>query len=581
MRVRPSTGEWVEDPGGADYARAAAAALGRGDHREALELAVAAFCVDPVPAHERMVDRVIDETPRALESLRPPRDRATFYGALAGYARALARRGRVAEASALLIEAVAACPDSPVLAWADRWTISRADAQKVASDELAARLVELERAAAATDISGPVAENLERAERVGERVARWQLSPRLDAARSRILRRLGRWDDAVRLLESSPAPRWELAVERAAICADQGDDSGRVHFLTTASALRPEEVGTWIDLGEARLACGAIDQAAAAFAKARDLDSGASLSTGLHAYARALAGGRPLRAPEILEDAIARAGEEDRRLLLPYALDLDAYERVLVDPVDPLLAVLRSFAAHAASGTEREIVVRARSLGPLAPSARLAFHAIRESHRRDATLEVRSERAEGSFGPLFDARGIPLPERPTAPVERAISAVASSPFEWGSWVRRAREAATTLDAPVDAIIAGIAHPAPAPSEEDLPRQVHRYQIAAALVAAASDPTRATEAMFSIAGAIDDWSSIAALLALRMLADDDLAIERALDALVLSRAEALPIRDAPLPLDTYGMLRVGPVLRPELLRLRAARVRERRSARTAR
>lgn len=563
MRETRAGERWIEDPTAHDYARACEAALARRSHREALELGVAAYCLSSDPAHLRLVDRAIDEAPRPLVTLKPVRDAEVFYGALAGYARALARHRRFAEAAELLVEAVSAQPDTPLFAWCEAWPMRKRDAEKVRAEPFAARLLDFEAAARRRTNDASVAKNLARAARLAGRVAAQRPdAPALAILGSRLLRAAGHLDDAERALAPLTSGSWVEAVERAAVAAARGDYEGRVTWLSRAVEASPTNASTWTDLAEAQLAAGSLEHAVRAFERALEVSPASAPARAGLAYALSLAAAAPFEEESTTEPAhTGGLAAEEKTAIDSYFLDLAAYVQTLVDPLDPVVGVLRAFAEREIRGEPRTVKVRVRADFPVGPTARRAFDAVRRRKAVSAELDVACEHGPVDFGPLFGDRGAPVVEPPGEPARALVEAIVATPFEWRAWTELARTAGSRSS---HELAAAIAHPFVPGHEADVPGAIHARQIAAALLAAFA-PDRDLDLLRACARARGDWCSIAALLALRAVADHDPAFEAGLFDLARS---LVPAPSEPLPPFARALCRVGPPAEPAFVRLRA-------------
>ena len=498
-----SQGPFIEDPTDEDYANAARAALSAKDTPLALEQAAAAASLRPLhTAHIELLDEAIAATKGPLQAL-ALKPAGTFFGLVAARARALARLHRVGEAVDCLFQAATFSPQTPFLPWAVPWVAHARDARSVDPRALAVAILRLIEA-------GGLATNLEAAEVVAARVqaAAGDADGVLAVARSRILRALGRPDEALALLAG--CTDWGSLVERGAVHRERNELEERIRCFEEASVRRPDDVATRLDLADAYLDDARLDDAASAYATALSLEPSQAWATSSLAYLRFLASGQAM--------ALSAGADMRGRALL---LDAATYLTRLCDPLDPVVRVLRSVEQAPAGPAGRPLRVRVRAERPLAPTARSAFDLLLSRLRRQGALEVTQEAArEARPGPLWRleaGRYVPAVPRPSDDVLASIATLAATPFDWHAW-RKA--AATQSPGTADELLAAMVH-LPAPVEgADVVQHVHAFQIAAGLRVALGPWTAGArmEALSGLLAGVDDWTSIAAWLALRALAD---------------------------------------------------------------
>ncbi len=499
-----SQGPFIEDPTDEDYANAARAALAAKDHRLALEQAAAAASLRPLhEPHVKLLDEVIAATKGPLQvlELKPG---GTFFGLVAARARALARLDRTGEALDCLFKATAFSPKTPFLPWGVPWVAHAREARRVTPQALALSIVELVQAGAAVV-------NLEAAEAIAAKVAATagDGDGALVVARSRILRALGRHDEALALLDARTD--WGSVVERGAVHRDRNETEARVRCFEEARAIRPDDVATLLDLGDAYLDDARLEDAAGAYEKALLLHPSDSWAKTSLAYVRSLASGEPMSPPTT---------DDPRELALFF--DAGTCVTRLSDPIDPVVRVIRSVALNPPGG-ERPIRVRIRAERPLAPSACMAFDLLLARLGREGSLEVIHEGpGEPRPGPLWKleaGRAVPVLPPPSPEVVARIGAVAATPFSWATWC-----AAVTADSPgsIEELLSAAVHVPPPPEERDVVQHVFGFQVAAILGIAFGPWEVATrlEALLPLIEGADDWTAAAAWLALRALAEVD-------------------------------------------------------------
>ena len=549
----PPHGEFIEDPTDEDYAAAARAALSAKNHPLALEQAAAAASLRPLhEPHVRLLDEAIAATKGPLQALELKAG-GTFFGMVAARGRALARLNRTGEALDCLFQAATFAPTTPFVLWGVPWVAHAREARKVDARQLALRIVELVQAGASP-------QNLAAAEAIAEKVQAAASSEEgaLRVARSRIFRALGRPDEALTLLEGRRD--WASIVERGAVHRDRHDLGERVRCFEEASEVRPDEVATLLDLGDAYLDDARLADASRVYERVLSIEPPQAWARASLAYTRFLASGERMT-----------AGDDDRSRAL--AADADAYVTRLSDPIDGVVRVLRSVARAPAQPSQPRIRVRVRAERPLAPSARLAFDMILARLGKEGALDVTREgNAPERPGPLWrmEAGGYVLAAaRPDEAVMASVAAIASTPFGWDAW-----KSAAALAGPegIDELVAAMAYvPAP-PDDRDVARHVHAFQTAAALrVAMGPFPADVRlEVLLRLADGVDDWSAAASWIALRALAEATPELRPAVEARART---ALPVAGEPLAPMSRALAVTGCELaagddRAPYLRLRA-------------
>lgn len=567
--------EFVDDPTDEDYARAAREALRDKNLRLAMEQVAAAIALRPHhEPHLRLLDDVARAAPGPLVLVELPRVGA-FYGMLAARARVLARVDRIEEAVDAALQAATFEPSASFVSWAIEWVKRPKSARAIDPVSLASRVVALTRAVSSRGVldRGSTA-NLEAALAVATAVAaQHPPSVELTVARSRALRMLGRYDEAKAQLGSfKEDSRWEIAVEWAGIHRDLGDVGARIEWLHRAREARPSETTTHLDLGDAHLDDGALTDAAASYDQALALDPSSGFATLGAAYARALADGSTAIGVRL---GGQRSPSQDERARAIDA-DLSAYATRLADPIDPVIAVIRSTAARAASsGDGAPLRVRARADRPLAPSARVAFAFVLAEARREGTLRIDHDETPARFGPLWRddlSRAEPAHASPPPSVIERAREIAQIPFDLQVWSDRALSLAASATDEESATFERAAAFVPAPpSGMDAVRWTHGFQVAAMLLCAgAKAPADVRLArLTALSAGQDDWTSAAALVGLRALARTDPALSKAILDVV---TPLVPARDAPLAPGSLALALLGADLaegpaRRDFLRLR--------------
>lgn len=520
-------GPFIENPTDEDYADAARAALSAKDYKLALQQAAAAASLRPLhEPHVKLLDEAIAATKGPLQALEL-KPEGTFFGIVAARARALARLDRTREALDCLFQATTFTPRTPFLGWGVPWVAHARDARRVDPKVLALAIVQLVQA-------GTAVANLEAADAIAAKVAvaAGDGEGALVVARSRVLRALGRHEEALALLAGRSD--WGSVVERAAVHRDRNELEERVRCFEEARALRPDDVATVLDLGDAYLDDARLEDAAGAYEKALVLEPSQPWAKASLAYVRFLTSGESMASP---------SDDDDRALAL--FIDAGAYVTRLSDPIDPVVSVLRSIARAPAGPEDRPVRVRVRTERPLAPSARMAFDLLLARLGREGALEVvHDSAAEARPGPLWrldGSRYVPSGPRPSDDVMASIAAIAGTPFEWSVW---RTTCATPGPGTAEELLTAMAH-VPTPSgDSDVVQYVHAFQVAAAMrVALGPWPVETRlDALRGLLEGVGDWTSAAAWLGLRAMADTVAELRPTLE----QRARAMvPAADDPL------------------------------------
>lgn len=527
---------FVENPTDADYARAAREAMRRKNAPLAIEQVTAALAMRPAhEPHLRLLDEILAKFGRPLLLLKLPAEGA-FFGTCAARGHALAKLGRFDEAVDALFAATVFSPETPFLPWIERWLDEPKACRVIAIGTVVRGVTSLTNPPAA----GPGAEaNLTAALALTERLSDQHPGDEdLATARSRLLRALDRVGEALEVLESSgELETWGGLVELAAVHGRLGDPRSRRRALERAAALRPGEASTYVDLGDDDLDQGDLERARDHYQRATELDPTRWWPRVASAYASAVVDGRDMVDLQGVPAELAARTE-----LL--ASDAQIVHSRLPDPLDPLVAVIRSVAASMPDDDGR-LVVRVRADRPRAPSAALAFSALMARRGREGELVVQHEPNSEKFGPLWTAMGDRALGEPSPEWRKAVSQLAQQPYRWSHWCGRAESVAAAAEVSMlDDIRATMVWPEACPAPVDAVHWIHAQQVAATLLLA-SAPVPATlrlEALVGLLEATDDWVGAAAALGLARLAEREPEVE----AVVVEALRAsVPSDDEPL------------------------------------
>jgi hypothetical protein len=211
----------------------------------------------------------------------------------------------------------------------------------------------------------------------------------------------------------------------------------------------------------------------------------------------------------------------------------------LPEPQEASLGLVRTMDEYWRAGKPLE--VHAMALSSLeAPSVYLAFDLALSRQGGDGELlidvqsipqpDVRYPRAALEFQ-LWRYKGTRPVVAVSAPSQRildAVAAIASRPYHLKTWLTEAAAVALQFGpGKVLDILAAMVHPTPLPRKFTPWEWVQRIQIAAALLVAKVEPgwhgSRRRQGLFDVCNGPLDWTTVAGILALATLAQDEPAI----------------------------------------------------------
>ncbi|HYQ44228.1 MAG TPA: tetratricopeptide repeat protein [Polyangiaceae bacterium] len=531
----------VDRPTSADYAVAARFALERKRLPRAIEQISAALALEPLnPEHLRLLTAILEASRAPLELLRLGGD--TFFGLIAVRGYALARAGQWSEALKALTAAVLFRPDTPFLVWTTRWLDDERAMRRLNQEDVASLLTQFSAAARRFPNARGTGQNLDAALALAERVTRVQSAHRsLAYARSRLLKTLGETEHAIQVLNElgqEEQTSIEYALERANLAHDQGKRAERLTWLTQAAGENPELQSTWFELGDAQLELGALAEALGSYEKGLALGP-SERGQATKDYLRWLLFGDG----ELLSRSAAESDAHRRRL----QEDALGYDQLILDPLDPLVRVIRGTLMRAESlPVEQRIRLRVQAERPLSPSAELAFQHGLASLGRVGELEVEHAPARQRLAGIWERRGgklVPLHQPLSDEVMSRFSEAALRPFSWTVFMAGGNELALLATDPVE-FLGVVGHPPAVPRGADGVEWVCRVELLAAFaIAMHSAPWSERERLLVPMASSDDWISVAGVLALVVAAERDPS--RRSD--VLRELEALiPVEGAELP-----------------------------------
>lgn len=515
----------LEDPSAEDFARAARWALQSEDWALAIQQISAALTFGPEDRnHLALLDAILARSKQSARLVELPPD-GVFWGLCAVHARWLAHHGDLDGALAALFEVVAFEPSAHYLSWGVTWTASTKARRGILPMTIARGLVKLTESVRAKCESPNRLEhanlerfssNLESGLLIAERTQlKHPTHDDLRVARSRAWRLLGRWAEAERCIEAGSKKSWGVVVERAAIAAARGDASARSHWLRRAAELRPDSPETHCDLARALLDEGRLSEAVCRFEQALSLEGCPRDGALLAVYARALQGRQTL-----LPSDFPQGASPSRIQAL--CRDLHAYVTRLPDPIDPLIAVVRSATSRAASTQgSAPIRVRVTSERPACASLELAFRHSVSRVGKSVQLETLCTARDNPTSVLLTAPFAEpnhLPRHDSdATLRGIVASLARSPFRWQSWCDNAAARGARTESSIWLQLSTT----PADDETlEAVQWVHAYQIAGALLAAhaGNDVELRFSDLRRTALHSTDWMSAAAVVGLRALAE---------------------------------------------------------------
>src|SRR5262249_7502608 len=208
----------------------------------------------------------------------------------------------------------------------------------------------------------------------------------------------------------------------------------------------------------------------------------------------------------------------------------------LPEPAEASLGVVRMMVAKWHEG--RDVLVDSISITWLeAPSVHLAYDLQMARERRDGKLTIEVQQIAGPdvrrprvpvVHQLWRYRGTEPVKALTAPpewAEESVARIASEPYHLKTWLRMAGDVAPAIGPTrVRDFLAVMVHPPSAPQDLTPWAWVQRVQIAAAMLVAKLERSWKgsvrRQALFDVANGPLDWTTVAAILTLSVLADDE-------------------------------------------------------------
>lgn len=403
------------EPTEADYARATQRALERGDTHLALEQIAGALSFRPqAPELLALLDVALSRSRDPLALL--PHEGSTFFGVGAVRAAALARTGQLSRAIVQLLDVVTFRPTAPYLPWIDGWRAR--GLRGVAVDVVAAAVARFH---AAIDREGRVApENLFATIGLLEELRKERPKASADLLRLEVIscRLAGDLDRAEALVDQAldARPSATLLFERGENLRWRGDVAGAEALLRRASEMAPNDLELTLDLAEARIRAGLLDDAIASYGALRS-------SPHRETAEIALRGISALRTPS--DDALRAEVLAGSRLPLELEVALRIGRTLLPPWNDPLAesldAMLEDLRARRPAGVVR---LRVELDRPIPTSAQVLFATAAKDFGVTATLGETSESTVEA-----------PPEPPDGPTVEQVEALLSQPLDLDAWAR--------------------------------------------------------------------------------------------------------------------------------------------------
>lgn len=352
------------------------------------------------------------------------------------------------------------------------------------------------------------------------------------------LRLLGRHDEAIAAAEKAvalePGLRTLVSLSGALKAAGQSERVARI--CRQALAASPDEAtatSLQLDLGDALLELGKLDEALAAYRKVLAQEPKHSWAFPSACFVRVL-----LDDDDAFLDKLVDSAEKEspraRTLLARLKRERRDWETYLPHRRDALVDALATSVADLEKKKSRKLAIALQSTFPSAPSIRLVPPLLAPRFEK---VDVRFLPPEESGEPdprqprgtvpialwrFLGDEASPAVDSPPAPVAAALARIAAEPYALDTWWSRAGELAREVGpAGASALLASMVHPSPAPSKIQAWNWVFRLQVAAAFALAQVDAgwegSERRKALVSLALGPVDWTGEAALVALAEIA----------------------------------------------------------------
>jgi len=500
-------------PSADDDYRLARKALLAGDHAHAAKHIAGALSTDPLRRDWLLcLDQIVADAAEPADLI--PQTRGMWFGEAAVRARILWICGKKDEALGLIVQVAGVAPEARYLAWAAEWAAHRASqidlefALRLAHT-LAGFLAALIKLPIPLPADHPIRESTSDALEFLDELARAHPAPAIWGLRSQLLRRLGRFDDAIAAASDAreSAPSRNSEVHLALALRDGGRPAEALDAYRRALVHEPGDASVHLDMGDLLLDQRRWDEAAAHYREARALDPGNEWAEPSLLYAGLRAGSLEGRARlEKLAPRNPRAAWALRELepKMPYINWLPRPDDAIVNGVRAMLAksppnpIVRS----ASSSLEAPSAILAARVAQGAPFE-IEFSSIPEPDARRPSRPVQwlLWRYEGNTA-------IPNLPPPPSPVLSEVETLANTAFRIAEWISGGPPRAA-----IEELLGSMVHPPPPPSRSGAPEWIFRAQIASACLVARAD----WRVLLDVLAGPMDWTVGAAAIVLAQVA----------------------------------------------------------------
>jgi tetratricopeptide (TPR) repeat protein len=475
-----------------------------------------------------------------------PRKEKNYFAEEAVRAFIWARKGQLDEAIDLLLQVVQAKPEVNYLeAWALDW-LENSDIPGSVSQQTFTKLLALalNRFPESRWLREEQRHQLERyADMALALPAEWQESPVLQMVIAGILRKSGRFDEALKIARKGveATPGWHAFVAEGLALRERGDYDLAAESFQNALLFNPEDLSARLEAADGYLTHRAWDDALAWYGQVLEKDSAHVWALPSAYYCCWQATGDQAQHERLIELAKADPPNQRALQLLQCA---KPYVDYLPAPADAIANVLRKVTKKfreqpPAEGDSFKITVSHLE----SPSATLAIH---EQFRAlgcelSVTIVVKQIAQPDPRVPcrpisqtLWKYNGTnaePAMDKPSPSIVQLVTELASKPYDYERNCREAEQLANGLSAEqVPQLLATMIHPPAVPKGRDALQWLPRVQLAAAQIIAHIgsgwlDSAR-REGLFSALLGPRDWTTSAAIIALTQLArvDKNIAVD---------------------------------------------------------
>lgn len=547
-------------------ARIAQQALAQGDLVHAVHHIGCALSVRPLhPEWLGFLDHVLRRVPDPLSLAEVDEEGETSFVTAATRAYAFSVKGQWVDALHMVAQVVGSRPDVAYLGWAERWLTYPNVLASIPFDDLmgafAIRLVrDLPRLENPTD---PVGENLRAAERIFAHVRSVHPGRGFSwYASSSIARKLGKFPEAVDLSRQGAVvePSFMTAIGHANALRESGRIEEAIAAMHEARRHDPDDVTTWLDVGDMRMDQQRWADAAQAYAEVVKKEPNHPFGAAYLHYTRFKATGNPAEREALLAFRDRRADEPRVVGLAREVQPLDAFVTFMPFPGDATAKAIADLIGHIkekgnemAGGKMNMNVTH-----PESPSVLLTCRLATAALDPPMTVEVKYEKIQSPdprvpkgqvdfVAWVYDAENVARANvpPPDPKLAAAIADIATRAYDLEAFTTHARGLAGQLQPGwIPHLVGAMVHPPPPPDATWEPfTWVQKVQFAAALtiaqIGAGWDGTPRRGALTSLALGPVDWICNAAIFAIAQVAKTDPAARRELDQLFPYLERSIP------------------------------------------